>query len=198
VRSFVIGDAAGRGEAAYETLVREMAEAAPDFFQVREKSEPDRALHARAARTRAALPARTRVVVNGRPDVAAAAGADGVQLPADGLPAADVRRAFSRPFLIGVSCRSLADLARAAEEGADFALLAPIYGVAGKGAPLGPEILDALEPPLPVYVLGGMTVERVAAWPAARRARVAGIAGIGLFHERGAAAVRALAALASS
>jgi thiamine-phosphate pyrophosphorylase len=195
VKSFVIGDAAGRGEAAYDALVREMAAAAPAVFQVREKKEADRALYERVRRTRAALPSATRVLVNGRPDIAVAAGADGVQLPADGLPAADVRRAFPRPFLVGVSCHSLEDVARAAEDGADFALLAPIYGVPGKGVPLGSEILDALEAPLPIWVLGGMTVDRAAAWPAARRARVAGVAGIGLFYERGEAAVRALAAL---
>src|SRR5262249_41073440 len=152
VRSFVIGDAAGRGEEAFAKLILEMEKAAPDVFQVREKSESDRALLARTARARAGLPRATRLLVNGRPDVAVAADADGVQLPADGLPAAEVRRAFPSPFLVGVSCHSVDELRRAADDGADFAVLAPIYTVPGKpGAPLGPEVLDALEPPLPVW-----------------------------------------------
>lgn len=196
MKSLVITDAAGRGEPAYERLLAAMAGAAPDLFQVREKTEPDRALLARVSRARAALPRATRILVNGRPDVAVAAGAEGVQLPADGLPLADVRRFFPPPFLIGVSCHALADLARAARGGADFAVLAPIYPPSAKpGLPLGPETLDALEPPLPVYALGGITLERLEGWPAARRARVAGVAAIGLFHESGADAVRALRAL---
>jgi thiamine-phosphate pyrophosphorylase len=196
MQAHVIGDATGRGEAAFEALLAAMAEAPPAYFQVREKSSTDRELCARAARVRAALDAATAVLVNGRPDVAVAAGAQGVQLPADGLPLADVRRAFPRPFLVGVSCHALDELRWAAHEGADFAVLAPIYAPRGKpGVPLGPEVLDALAPPLPLFALGGMTVERVAAWPEARRRKLAGVAGIGLFHERGAEAVRALEAL---
>ena len=67
------------------------------------------------------------MLVNGRPDIAVAAGAQGVHLPSDGLPIADVRRAFPRPFLIGVSCHAVEELSRAGAEGADFAVLAPVY-----------------------------------------------------------------------
>ncbi|HKC25066.1 MAG TPA: hypothetical protein VKF32_10015, partial [Thermoanaerobaculia bacterium] len=58
--------------------------------------------------------------------------------------------------------------------------------------PLGPEILDGLAPPLPLYALGGLTVERVASWPEERRRGLSGVAAIGLFHTRGGAAVREL------
>jgi len=196
VRAHAIGDAAGRGEPAFEALVTAMAEARPAHFQVREKRETDRGLLARVARVRASLDRATAVLVNGRPDVAVAAGAQGVQLPADGLPLEDVRRAFPAPFLVGVSCHSPDELRWAADEGADFALLAPIYAPSGKpGVPLGPEVLDGLTPPLPLFALGGLTTARVAAWPEARRKKLTGVAGIGLFHEGGAAAVRALEAL---
>jgi len=199
MRALVIGDASGRGEEAFERLVSEMARAAPEMFQVREKAEADRVLVARVERARAALPAATKVLVNGRPDVAVAAGADGVQLPADGLPAADVRRAFPRPFLVGVSCHAPEELEKAAADGADFAVFAPIYAATGKpSTPLGPEALDAFEPPLPLYVLGGMSLARVAAWPAERRRKVAGVAGIALFYEGGARAVAELHALAGA
>ena len=196
MRAHVIGDAAGRGEPAFEALVAQMAQARPAHFQVREKAETDRALLARVSRVRAALFSATAVLVNGRPDVAVAAGAQGVQLPADGLPLAEVRRAFPAPFLVGVSCHSPDELLWAADEGADFALLAPIYAPGGKaGVPLGPEVLDGPTPPLPLFALGGITTARVAAWPEARRRKLAGVAGIGLFHEGGAEAVRALEAL---
>jgi thiamine-phosphate diphosphorylase len=198
MKAHVIGDAAGRGEAAFASLVAAMAEARPAHFQVREKSEPDRLLKERVSRVRAALDAMTAVLVNGRPDIAVAAGAQGVQLPADGLPLADVRRAFPSPFLVGVSCHGVDELRWAADEGADFALLAPLYAPGGKpGVPLGPQVLDGLTPPLPLFALGGMTPEHVAAWPEARRRALAGVAGIGLFYAGGAESVRALEALGS-
>lgn len=182
MKVMVISDASGRGEEAFERLLEGAALGTPDFFQVREKSEPDRALLARVKRVVARL-GTTAVLVNGRPDVAVLAGACGVQLPADGLPLADVRRAFPSPFVVGVSCHDPSELPRAAGGGADFALLAPIYATSGKAA-LGAEALDALPvpPALPVFALGGLTLERVAAWPAARRRRLAAVAGIGLFH----------------
>lgn len=152
----------------------------------------------RAVRT--ALPRETLLLVNGRPDVAVAGGADGVQLPSDGLPPEEVRRAFPPPFLVGVSCHSLEEVRRAAGAGADFALFSPIYESAWKAPaapPHGPEVLDTFEPPLPLHVLGGITLERLAAWPPARLRKVSTTAGIGLFADaadpaRVVAALRAL------
>jgi thiamine-phosphate pyrophosphorylase len=76
-------------------------------------------------------------------------------------------------------------LRRAAAIGADAALLSPVFATASHpGAPaLGPLAFAVLagKAPLPVYALGGMTSEN------ARRlngARLAGIAGIGLFAPR--------------
>ena len=163
---------------------------------IREKTEPDRSLLSRVRRVVERVRESTAVLVNGRPDVAVAAGAAGVQLPADGLPLVDVRRAFPAPFLIGVSCHALHELPRAADEGADFALLAPIYSTSGKEG-LRAEALDALPltAPFPVFALGGLTLERLEAWPRDRRRRIAGVAGIGLFHgpaEESARTIRAL------
>ena len=69
----------------------------------------------------------TKLLVNGHPEVATAAGADGVHLPEDGLPIADVRRTFPSPFLIGASVHD-PDRARAAkDEGADFIVFGPVF-----------------------------------------------------------------------
>lgn len=203
MKAHVILGPSHRGRPALDRLLAALAPASPAYVQLREKALAGRDLLALAREVRAALPASTALLVNGRPDVAVAAGAQGVQLPADGLPARDVRRAFAPPFLVGVSCHSLEELEDAARDGADFALLAPIYAPGSKPGdvrpPLGPEALDALAgaAPLPLHVLGGLSLERLRGWPARRRARVEAAAGIGLFAdaEDPGAVVRALAAL---
>lgn len=69
----------------------------------------------------------TKILVNGRPDVAAAAGAQGVHLPEIGLPVAEVRRTFPSPFLIGASVHSLGSARRARADEADFVVFGPVF-----------------------------------------------------------------------
>src|SRR6266508_1179623 len=79
------------------------ARAGVDYIQVREKDLLDGELaRLAAAVVRAVAGTGARVLVNGRPDVAAVAGADGVQLPEEGLPVAAVKRSFPR-LLVGAS-----------------------------------------------------------------------------------------------
>jgi thiamine-phosphate pyrophosphorylase len=138
---------------------REASLAGVDLFQVREKSMGVRALRALVAQVTAATEGtRTRVIVNGRPDVAVVAGAHGVQLPEEGLPIRDVRRAFPE-LVVGGSCHSLAGAQRAADEGADFVLLGPIFTTPGKEErALGIETLAeaARHLRVPVYAVGGV------------------------------------------
>src|SRR5262245_44458436 len=83
--------------------VRAAAAAGVDFVQLREKDLGGAALVALAREVvDAAAGTRTRVIVNGRPDVAVAAGAHGVQLPERGLPVSAVRTAFDG-LLVGAS-----------------------------------------------------------------------------------------------
>ena len=88
------GQAGGPRGALLERAAR-AARAGVDVIQVREKDLSDRALLAVVSAVRAALYAtKARLLVNGRPDIALAAGADGVQVPEEGLPVAEVKRAF--------------------------------------------------------------------------------------------------------
>lgn len=140
-------------------LAREAAQAGVDRIQVREKDLGGRALRALVDGVLAATSATaTRVLVNGRPDVAVASGAAGAQLPEEGLPVAETRRAF--PGLeIGASRHSVEGARRAEDEGADFVLLGPIFATPGKedrALGLGPLEEAARRLRIPVHAVGGI------------------------------------------
>jgi thiamine-phosphate pyrophosphorylase len=103
--------------------------------------------------------------VNDRVDVALIAGAQGVHLPARGLPPKPARRVVTRtgdrPFTVGVSTHSLEDAVMAARDGADYVVFGPIWATPGKGAPVGVEALRTVvaSVSIPVYALGGVTAD---------------------------------------
>ena len=76
-----------------------------------------------------ARPPEAAVFVNGRPDVAAAVGAQGVQLAGQDLPPADARRVLG-PGWIGRSVHGVAEAESAVAEGADFLLVGSVYPTA--------------------------------------------------------------------
>jgi len=133
------------------------------------------------------------LVVNQRCDLAAAVDADGVQLPERGLTVEAVRRAF--PALgIGRSCHSREGLLRAAEAGADWATLAPIFTPTSKPLPAGVTPLgdkgfrEATEGlPLPTFALGGITAQN-----ACKLSRVAVIGAVLLDESPAEALIRLL------
>jgi thiamine-phosphate pyrophosphorylase len=138
------------------------------------------------------------LVVNDRIDVALAAGAGGVHLPSAGIPPADARRLVGAASLVGVSCHSADDVARAQAGGADFAFLSPIHDTPSKrayGPPLGIAALrEAAVLGLPLVALGGIDAARAAE---ARAAGARGVAAIRAWLEGPdpARAVRRLAGL---
>ncbi|BDG07103.1 thiamine phosphate synthase [Anaeromyxobacter paludicola] len=119
------------------------------------------------------------LLVNDRLDVALAAGADGLHLPASGLPPAEARRALGPGPLLGVSCHSEADVARALRGGADFATFGPAFATPSKlryGPPVGLEALRrAAALGLPLVALGGIDAANAGA---ARAAGAGGVAAI--------------------
>ena len=151
-----------------------------DYVQIREKSLPTRDLF-RLVEGAVAVRRSGRLLVNDRADVALACGADGVHLPADRAPAAEIRALGGPGFLVGVSCHSVEEVERAAGEGADFAVLGPIFTTPGKGQPLGLGPLElAARLPIPVLALGGVTLENARS---CLEAGAAGVAGIRLFQD---------------
>ena len=190
----------GPESARRKRLLRKIAEAAHagvDFIQLREKDLPARDLEELAREAmKVLLAARasglgTRLLLNSRTDVALAAGAAGVHLRADDISPREVRRLCTfaarhsplatRPFLIGVSCHTVAEVARAAAAHADFAVFGPVFEKEGKKARRGLELLRrACRERLPVLALGGVTLENAGQCLAAG---AAGIAAIRLFQQ---------------
>ena len=118
------------------------------------------------------------LTVGGDLDLALSLGADGMHLPMATLSGA--RKRAGRAVLLGVSAHSLADVAAAAEAGADYVTLSPIFPTASKpgyGPSLGPEAIAAASKyKLPVVALGGMDEGTLAA---CRDAGAAGFAVMG-------------------
>ncbi len=119
------------------------------WIQIREKDLSDRTLYA-ALRMLVPEARRfgARLLVNGRPDLAAAAGASGVHLPSDGLPTERVRRMFPAPFLVLRSCHSESEVLDAAAAGADAVTLGPVFETPSKAAYRLPHGAGAFRPHL--------------------------------------------------
>ena len=169
------------------SCIRRAASHGVDFIQIREKDLADSDLFRLVSRALSAVKGTgCRILVNGRADVAMAAGAHGVHLPSGGLEVSDLRPWLPRGFLVGVSAHSLRDAMRAYAERADYVLLGPVFPTESKlryGPPLGVDYLRRVcaTVQLPVFGLGGIGADRV---DMVREAGAAGVAGISLFQKQ--------------
>ena len=157
-----------------------------DCIQIREKDLSERALYDLTRRVVSmARGTGCKILVNGRADVALAAGADGLHLPSSGLRIRDVRAWSPARFYIGISAHTMREIRDACAEGADYILLGHVFPTASKEA-LGPDLgLKFLRKAcsastVPILGLGGMSPESI---ESVLEAGAAGIAGISLFQK---------------
>src|SRR5262249_39754121 len=125
-----------------------------------------------------------KVIVNTRMDVALAAGAAGLHLPAGSIGPSRWRSIAPQGFLIGVSCHTIDEARIAEQEGANYVFYGPVFAPLAKVSAREPRGLDS--PPLaaravkiPVLALGGIIKENIAQ---CIDAGAAGIAAISLFE----------------
>ena len=128
-------------------------------------------------------------------DAALEAGADGVHLPSRGDPAA-ARRRLGASALIGVSTHSAETAAAAADTGADYVTISPIFMSASKpgyGPVLGLPALASIAQRVrvPVIALGGIDATTAGDCLAAGAAGIAAMGGLMTANDP-AAATRAL------
>jgi len=114
------------------------------------------------------------LIVNDRLDVAMAAGADGVHLGQEDLPADAARRILGPEKILGVSAETPAEARRAEAAGADYLGVGPVFEARGSkpdaGAPQGLDQIVRIraETRLPIVAIGGIRPDN------ARRVREAG------------------------
>ncbi len=195
--------------------IAQAAEAGVDYIQLREKDLAARALARLAGEALRRIEPygdRTRLLINSRLDLALVVGAGGVHLASGDLTASEARRIAdmtadmiakkagcgSRNFLIGVSCHAVSEVALAAQHGADFVVLAPIFekilmpsaasSSTGQAADrsrlpgIGCEAIRAASrgASVPILALGGVNLLNAASCLAAG---AAGVAAIRLFQQ---------------
>lgn len=166
-----------------EAVARNIA-AGIEWIQIREKDLSERDLLALVRQAKALAKTDTRILVNGRMDVALAAGADGLHLPARSIAPTRLRPIAPAEFLIGVSCHTLEEVRQAEAESADYVLFGPVFAPISKASDLAARGIEGLAEAaravrIPVIALGGITRENVSQCIAAG---AKGIAGISLFQ----------------
>jgi thiamine-phosphate pyrophosphorylase len=150
------------------TAAAELDPRPPIAVQMREKDLDGRALLQLAVELgQICRRYRVPMLVNGRIDVALAAHAEGVHLPADGISPEDARKLLGPSKLIGISSHTAAEIGRAEALGADFAVFGPVFAPISKGSyatPCGPQGLASAcnAASIPVFALGGITAARAA------------------------------------
>jgi thiamine-phosphate pyrophosphorylase len=169
--------------------------------QLREKDLSAAELYPLARELRA-LTARygARLLINDRLDVALAVEADGVHLGGHSLPVAVAREILGPDKLIGVSTHRPEEVTAAQQGGADFVTFGPVFFTPSKAAYGEPVGLGRLREackaaPLPVFALGGVTLERLPELLAAGSHGVALIAAILVAADPAAAATAILSRL---
>jgi len=161
-----ISDRRRLGGLDWEAWCAGLAAAGVDGLQVREPELDDAEVVALAVAARRIFAPPRALFVNRRFDLALAAAADGVHLPAAGLPVARVRMAVGERLVIGRSTHELDEVRRAREQGADYVVFGPVFDTPSKRGRRAPRGLAALAEAaavgVPLFAIGGIDAARVA------------------------------------
>jgi thiamine-phosphate pyrophosphorylase len=188
-------------EAAAEHVLRAALRGGVDMVQLRDKREDDDAILAAAARFRSVCDEHGALFwLNDRPDLALAAGADGVHVGQDDLPVAEVRDQVGDSLLIGLSTHSPAQFDAALRSEADQLSVGPVWETPTKeGRPAAglSYVRYAAEHggDRPWFAIGGITPENVAQVVAAGARRIVVVRAIRDAADPEAAAAELRAAL---
>ena len=137
------------------------------------------------------------VILNDRPDLAAALGCDGVHIGQSDMPLKEARRIIGAAAMIGVTCHNSRHLAmEAAEGGADYVAFGAFFPTTTKHAltRAEPEILTIWQEMMetPCVAIGGIAAENAQGLAAAGADFLAVSAGVWAHPDGPAAAVKAL------
>jgi thiazole tautomerase (transcriptional regulator TenI) len=141
---------------------------------------------------KAGIPAE-KILVNDRVDIAAVAGAGGVQLAHHSIGVSEVKRHFPT-LIIGASVHSREEAVPLREKGADFLLYGNVFATSSKegkpgiGSPRVKNLVNAVD--LPVIAIGGIKPVNVQEINSTGAAGIAVLSGIFLSQEPACAAKR--------
>jgi thiamine-phosphate pyrophosphorylase len=167
LNAIIDADAAAQAGWAVLDLARACLDGGATFLQLRAKHATGRWLIDTAAAIVAlGAPAGVQLIVNDRADIARLAGAAGVHVGQEDLPADAARRIVGPDRIVGVSTHTTAQLDAAVREPVDYIAIGPVFGTASKSTGY-----DAI---------GLAMVEQAAVRAHARGLRVVAIGGITL------------------
>ena len=136
------------------------------MVQLRERDLPSGELFILAERLRDVTSrGKALLFVNDRVDIAMAVGADGVQLPENGLSLSSVMRVSGLELLLGRSVHSVEGAIEAERHGADLLVAGTVYPTAShetgktQGTALLRKIRDSVH--IPYLAIGGVTVDNI-------------------------------------
>lgn len=137
------------------------------IVQLRDKTSDDRTLLAKAKEFRKrTAEAGALFIVNNRLDIALLAGADGLHLGNQDIPAREARR-VAPDLLIGISANTQEEATTAQENGASYYNIGPLYATTTKTGLhtfIGPQAIAtySAHSDLPFTVMGGIKKEHIA------------------------------------
>jgi thiamine-phosphate pyrophosphorylase len=104
-----------------------------DLVQLRDKTATDEELAPAAARVAERCAAHGALfILNDRPDLVAAFGADGVHVGQDDMPVAEARAIVGDDAIVGLSTHSIAQADAGARSGADYLAVGPVHATPTK------------------------------------------------------------------
>ena len=166
-------------------------------LQIRLKDAPDAIIEAAAHLMKPMTRARDiALILNDRPDLAAAFDCDGVHIGQDDMPYAEARAIVGRHRIVGVSCHDSRHLAiEAAEAGADYVAFGAFFPTGTKQTTARPdlEILEVWQEIMttPCVAIGGITPANCRPLVAAGADFIASSSGVWAHPQGAAAAVAA-------
>ncbi|HEX7299041.1 MAG TPA: thiamine phosphate synthase [Solirubrobacteraceae bacterium] len=171
-RLYFVADRAGMDRALEGALA-----GGADLFQLRDKAASDDELLAAAERARERCHAAGALfLLNDRPDLAAASGADGVHVGQDDVPVAQAREVVGDGAIIGLSTHSMQQAQAGCRSGADYLAVGPVHATPTKeGRPaigVAPIRYAAAHVDLPWFAIGGIDTATIGEAVAAGARRV--------------------------
>lgn len=119
---------AGDDQGQFESRVARLCDSGVDVLQLRDRSQTDRTLIARAkVGTEIANRHGLLFIMNDRADLAVAAGCDGVHVGQDELPAQVARSIVGHDHVVGVSTHCIEQAMQAVDDGADYLGCGPVF-----------------------------------------------------------------------